>query len=169
MVATGAECVSLSDMEINDTSEDETSLRASGRQTAIDHGSKAGRKRAATTHDPKKETSRVKMTHPIQALHTQMSEVVDALKGQVTVIEAHERWLDEALELWRKEFQGTSFPVQRAVHKIWSQNPSEAQMFAQSSREYRRWFVNQTREELGLEDTEGHVSSAAGEEEYTDI
>lgn len=143
-------------------SDDDISPGVADLENADSNNGRPGRKRAATTHDPKK--TKIKKPRPMEMLCSQMAEAMEIFKEPVRISDSNERWLGEALEIWNSEFQGISFAVQHAMYGKWSQNLRDARIFVQSSREYRRWLVEKTEQDLGLKDVGGHIA-AAGEEE----
>ena len=65
--------------------------------------------------------------------------------------DANEHWLAGAAAIWKKEFRGVPFAIQHAMHRNWLENRGEAQLFVQSSKECRRWLVNEVGKDFGGE------------------
>ena len=122
-----------------------------------DNSGKPGRKRAATTHDPKKAADNAaKKPRPKESTSSQIAKAIEAIEAPMKVEaaripDANEHWLAGAVAIWKKEFRGVPFAIQHAMHRNWLENRGEAQLFVQSSKEYRRWLVNEVSKDFGGE------------------
>lgn len=151
MIASGDDSIGLYDIEVSAlVSADDTSPRVCGAENVRPSGSNPGRKRAATTHDPKKVNA--KKAHVSETLCSQMTEAIAIMKEPVKVSDPNESWLDKALNIWNDEFKDADFAVQHAVYGSWSQNLREAKIFVQSSPQYRQWLVEKVTQDLRSED-----------------
>lgn len=132
----------MSDSDTDDESGEE-SARATQRNT--------GRKRSATTSDPKKSTKKRK--RPIQEVFDdRMGELIEVFKKPIDTVNHDERWVNEALDIWERDFNLEPFEVTEAMFKEWNMSARNAHFFVRGGDNFRNQLVARLRSRLGVED-----------------
>ena len=106
----------------------------------------SGRKRSATTHDPKKQANTNKRNRRHDEFNAHMRDLVEVFRKPIEVkpievVDPGDKWINEAHELWKKDFASVDFEVARAVFEEWNQNTRSAQTFVVSGDDYRKSLV----------------------------
>ena len=158
--ATGQFCAALESIQVDSSIQ---ILDPESSDGDSDNGVSRGRKRSATTTDPKKAAgskSRSRITD--HELRAHVGDLVKALQQPVKIVRSNsdEEWVKEAHDIWERDFdESASFEVTNAIFNQWAEKPRTAYAFVRGSERFRKKLVASLEQEHGnserVDDCEG--------------